>query len=66
MAGPTGEVNIRIVRPAGVTGVLPLGYHSHGGGWILGDKTTHERLDREFANAAQDPSCPSFIPRTRS
>jgi acetyl esterase/lipase len=29
VAGPTGEVNIRIVRPAGVTGVLPLVYHSH-------------------------------------
>jgi acetyl esterase len=51
--GPTGQVSIRIVRPAGVAGVLPVIFHSHGGGWILGDKDTHERLDRELANAAQ-------------
>ena len=51
--GPTGQVSIRIVRPAGVAGVLPVVFHSHGGGWILGDKDTHERLYRELANAAQ-------------
>ena len=51
--GPTGQVSIRIVRPADVTGVLPIVFHSHGGGWILGDKNTHERLDRELANAAR-------------
>jgi acetyl esterase len=51
--GPTGEVSIRVVKPANATGVLPVVFHSHGGGWILGDKTTHERLDRELANQAQ-------------
>ena len=51
--GPTGQVSIRIVRPVGVPGVLPIVFHSHGGGWILGDKDTHERLDRELANAAR-------------
>jgi acetyl esterase len=51
--GPTGQVSIRIVRPPGVAGVLPVVFHSHGGGWILGDKDTHERLYRELANAAQ-------------
>jgi acetyl esterase len=51
--GPTGQVSIRIVRPHAATGVLPVVFHSHGGGWILGDKDTHERLDRELANAAQ-------------
>jgi acetyl esterase len=51
--GPTGEVEVRIVRPRGVTGVLPVIVHLHGGGWILGDKDTHERLDRELANAAE-------------
>lgn len=49
--GPTGDVEIRIVKPKKVTGTLPIVLHSHGGGWILGDKTTHERLDRELANA---------------
>jgi acetyl esterase len=38
---------------ASFPGELPLVFHSHGGGRILGDKTTHERLDRELAHAAQ-------------
>jgi len=49
--GPTGEVGITIVKPAGATGPLPVIVHSHGGGWVLGDKDTHERLARELANA---------------
>jgi acetyl esterase len=49
--GPTGEVEIRIVKPQQATKPLPIVFHSHGGGWILGDKNTHERLDRELANA---------------
>lgn len=44
--GPTGQVSIRIVRPAGAAGVLPVVLHCHGGGWVLGDKDAHERLDR--------------------
>ena len=49
--GPTGEVEIRIIRPKQAGQTLPIVLHSHGGGWILGDKNTHERLDRELANA---------------
>jgi acetyl esterase len=51
--GPTGQVSIRIIRPSKATGALPMIFHTHGGGWILGDKDTHERLYRELANAAQ-------------
>jgi acetyl esterase len=51
--GPTGEVNIRIVRPVDSIGMLPLILHFHGGGWILGGKDTHERLYRELATLAQ-------------
>src|SRR4051794_19857869 len=51
--GPTGDVNIRIVKPANGTARLPIIFHSHGGGWILGDKDTHERLDRELATFAR-------------
>src|SRR5260221_13968522 len=51
--GPTGEVSIRIVRPQGTTGALPVVMYFHGGGWILGDKDTHDRLVREIANGAQ-------------
>ncbi|MBN9500356.1 MAG: lipase [Armatimonadetes bacterium 55-13] len=49
--GPTGEVAIRIVRPAGNTSKLPVVMYFHGGGWVLGDKETHDRLIREIANA---------------
>jgi acetyl esterase len=47
--GPTGSTRIRIVRPAGAKGTLPLLFYTHGGGWVLGDTITHERLVREFA-----------------
>jgi acetyl esterase len=51
--GPTGEISIRIIRPSNATGLLPMIFHTHGGGWILGDKDTHERLYRELANDAE-------------
>jgi acetyl esterase len=51
--GPTGQVSIRIIRLVGAASVLPVIFHFHGGGWILGDKDTHERFYRELANAAQ-------------
>jgi acetyl esterase/lipase len=47
-----GEVRIRIVRPAGRSGVLPVILYMHGGGWILGDAGTHDRLVRELAVGA--------------
>jgi acetyl esterase len=47
--GPTGSVPIRIVRPKGSAGVLPVVMYLHGGGWILGDPNTHDRLVREIA-----------------
>ena len=47
--GPTGSVRIRIVRPEGAKGTLPVVMHFHGGGWILGDKETHDRMTREIA-----------------
>ncbi len=47
--GPTGTTRIRIVRPQGATGTLPLLMYFHGGGWVLGDKVTHDRLVRELA-----------------
>jgi len=47
--GPTGSTRIRIVRPKGATETLPLIMFFHGGGWVLGDKVTHDRLVREIA-----------------
>lgn len=51
--GPTGETRIRIVRPSQLEGRLPLIVYCHGGGWVLGDKITHDRLVREIANGAR-------------
>jgi acetyl esterase len=50
--GPTGSVRIRIVRPQGTKAPLPVVMHFHGGGWILGDKETHDRMTREIAVGA--------------
>ena len=47
--GPTGSTRIRIVRPKGAKGILPVVMYFHGGGWVLGDKITHDRLVREIA-----------------
>jgi acetyl esterase len=40
------------VRPPQARGPLPVVFHIHGGGWILGDKNTHDRLTRELAVGA--------------
>src|SRR6516164_5854358 len=50
--GPTGSVPVRIVRPAGTGDVLPAVIYIHGGGWILGDRNTRDRLVREIAVGA--------------
>jgi acetyl esterase len=51
--GPTGSTKIRIVRPVGATETLPLLFYTHGGGWVLGDTITHERLVRELAEGVK-------------
>ncbi|MFG3184124.1 MULTISPECIES: alpha/beta hydrolase [Streptomyces] len=50
--GPTGEVRVRIVRPAGATGTLPVIVYLHGAGWVFGNAHTHDRLVRELAVGA--------------
>ncbi|HEY4545268.1 MAG TPA: alpha/beta hydrolase [Pedomonas sp.] len=47
--GPTGTTRIRIIRPERARSRLPVILYFHGGGWVLGDKTTHDRLVRELA-----------------
>ena len=47
--GPTGEVKVRIVKPAGAQGTLPVIFYIHGAGWVFGDAHTHDRLVRELA-----------------
>ena len=42
------DVKLHIVRPAGAKGTLPVFMFFHGGGWVLGDFPTHERLVRDL------------------
>jgi len=44
-----GDVRVRIVRPPHAVGTLPVILYMHGGGWVLGNADTHDRLVRELA-----------------
>lgn len=44
------EIMLTIVKPHNTTGTLSVFMFFHGGGWILGDFTTHERLVRDLVN----------------
>ncbi|UGQ45412.1 alpha/beta hydrolase [Massilia endophytica] len=41
-------LRLHVVRPPGAEGTLPAFIYLHGGGWMLGDFPTHERLVREL------------------
>src|SRR6266536_3154941 len=46
--GPKGRTEIRVYRPESAKGPLPVVIYTHGGGWVLGDRETHDRLVREL------------------
>ena len=48
-----GDVRVRIVRPRGAAAALPVIVYMHGGGWILGNAGTHDRLVRDLAVGAR-------------
>jgi acetyl esterase/lipase len=50
--GPSGEVSIRILRPKGAVGELPVLLYTHGAGWVFGNAHTHDRLISELAVGA--------------
>ncbi|MFH9967123.1 alpha/beta hydrolase [Streptomyces mirabilis] len=43
------DVQVRIVKPVGTQGMLPVVLYVHGGGWVTGNAGTHDRLVRELA-----------------
>lgn len=47
--GPSGPVQVRIVKPPAATGILPVILYVHGAGWVFGDAHTHDRLVRDLA-----------------
>lgn len=42
-------VSVRILRPKGAAGPLPVILYVHGAGWVFGNAHTHDRLIRELA-----------------
>ncbi|MBR7828848.1 alpha/beta hydrolase [Actinospica sp. MGRD01-02] len=50
--GPTGSVNVRVIRPVGTVGELPVVIYIHGAGWVFGNAHTHDRLVRELVAGA--------------
>ena len=49
MPSPFGDAHVRIVKSQGAQGSLPAIVYMHGGGWVLGNAGTHDRLARELA-----------------
>ncbi len=49
VAADVGDVRVRIVKPVDAIGMLPTILYMHGGGWVLGNAGTHDRLVRELA-----------------
>lgn len=46
------KIQLHVIRPKNAAKPLPVVMYFHGGGWVLGDFKTHERLIRELANTA--------------
>lgn len=42
------SIKIQIVKPSNAKGILPVFMFFHGGGWVLGDFPTHQRLVRDL------------------
>ncbi len=49
IAGPAGEIPIRIYTPEGEA-PYPVLVYFHGGGWVLSNLDTHDMLCRKFTN----------------
>lgn len=50
--GPSGKIGVRLLRPAGVSGLRPVAVYLHGGGWVLGSPDTHDRLARDIVDGS--------------
>jgi acetyl esterase len=46
------DILLHVVRPARVKEKLPVFMFFHGGGWVLGDFPTHERLVRDLVHSS--------------
>ena len=57
-------IPLHIVRPAGATGPRPVFLFIHGGGWVLGDYPTHQRMVRDLVVLSGVPGV--FVNYTRT
>ena len=48
-----GDARVRLIKPPGSAELLPVVVYMHGGGWVLGNARTHDRLVRELAIGAK-------------
>jgi acetyl esterase len=55
---------IRIIKPKDFSGLLPVVVYYHGGGWVLGNRMTHDHLIRELSYGAK--VCIVFVEYTPS
>ena len=51
--GPQSQIAVRVIKPAGATGTLPVILYIHGAGWVLGSPQTHDLLVRNLAVGAE-------------
>lgn len=62
-----GNVDVRIVRPKNNDEKLPAILYVHGGGWVMGNKETHDMLIRKLANCTQSVVIfPNYSPSPES
>ncbi|WP_223629000.1 alpha/beta hydrolase [Microbacterium sp. EST19A] len=47
-----GDVHVRVLKPAGTTGLVPVMLYVHGEGWSVDDARVEETLIREFVAGA--------------
>jgi acetyl esterase len=50
--GASGNIDVRLLRPASVPGKRPIVVYFHGGGWVNGSPDTHDRLARDIVVAS--------------
>jgi acetyl esterase len=51
-SGPARGLALFIFRPRGIPGPLPVVLYFHGGGWLMGDGGTHQRLARALCSGS--------------
>ncbi len=49
---PGRRIRLRLYKPAGATGPLPVMLYFHGGGWVIGDIDTHDRYVCELTRTS--------------